>query len=127
MLSSSAWVGIVTRKMGLFLTPEESKEPRVLTLLSENLQMLEAQKGGRRETGEVRNIEDPGVCALHLALLPNRPVKKRQRHQLRALVYELIEDGPEKLTGPEKRSLISDPETLVKLHTLSWSDGRGVR
>ena len=127
MVSSSAWVSVITRKMGLFLTPEESKEPRVLTLLSENLQMLEAQKAGRRRTGEVRNIEDPGVCALHLALLPNRPVKKRQRHQLRALVYELIEEGPETLSGPQKRSLISDPETLVKLHTLSWSDDRGVR
>jgi membrane glycosyltransferase len=34
----------------------------------------------------------------------------------------LVEEGPEKLSPMDKRSLISDPEMLVKLHTLSWSD-----
>lgn len=124
MLSSSAAVGTAARRLGLFLTPEEYQEPRVIQLLKENLVVMEAAEEARLAgMGEVRNVADPGVCALHLALLPNRPVKKRHRHQLRALVYQLVEEGPEKLSPMDKRSLISDPETLVKLHTLSWSDG----
>ena len=92
-------------------------------MLKQNLAEMEAAEEARAESGEVGKVADPGVCALHLALLPNRPVKKRQRHQLRALVYQLVEEGPDKLSPMDKRSLISDPETLVKLHTLSWSDG----
>lgn len=121
MLSSSSAVGQATRRLGLFLTPEESQEPRIIALLKENLAALEAADAVGAAAGEARNILDPGVCALHLALLPNRPVKKRQRHQLRALVYQLVEEGPDKLSAADKRSLVSDPETLVRLHTLAWN------
>ena len=121
MLSSSAWVGQTARKLGLFLTPEEYQQPRVLQLLNENLERMEREQAAAlAESTDIRHVADPGVCALHLALLPNRPVKKRHRHQLRALVYQLVEEGPEKLTPAEKRNLISDPETLVRLHTMSW-------
>ena len=121
MLSSSAWVGQTARKLGLFLTPEEYRQPRVLQLLNENLERMEREQAAAlAESTDIRHVSDPGVCALHLALLPNRPVKKRHRHQLRALVYQLVEEGPEKLTPAEKRNLISDPETLVRLHTMSW-------
>ncbi|RQW84760.1 MAG: glucans biosynthesis glucosyltransferase MdoH [Methylococcus sp.] len=120
MLSSSAWVGQTARKLGLFLTPEEYQQPRVLQLLNENLQRMERDQAAVAESTDNRHVADPGVSALHLALLPNRPVKKRQRHQLRALVYQLVEEGPEKLSPAEKRHLISDPETLVRLHTMAW-------
>jgi membrane glycosyltransferase len=120
MLSSSAWVGQTARKLGLFLTPEEYRQPRVLQLLNANLERMERDQAALAESTDSRHVADPGVCALHLALLPNRPVKKRHRHQLRALVYQLVEEGPEKLTSVEKRNLISDPETLVRLHTMSW-------
>ncbi len=120
MLSSSAWVGQTARKLGLFLTPEEYQQPRVLQLLNENLQRMERDQAALAESTDNRHVADPGVCALHLALLPNRPVKKRQRHQLRALVYQLVEEGPDKLSPAEKRNLISDPETLVRLHTMAW-------
>jgi len=121
MLSSSAAVGQAARRMGLFLTPEEYQEPRIIQLLKEHLTQLEAADAASASAGEARNLADPGVCALHLALLPNRPVKKRQRHQLRALLYQLVEEGAEKLSAAEKRSLVSDPETLIRLHTLACS------
>jgi membrane glycosyltransferase len=124
MLSSSAAVGQATRRMGLFLTPEEYKEPRVISLLKENLLKLEALETGRTDAGEAHNVADPAACSLHLALLPNRQVKKRQRHQLQALLYQLVEEGPDKLSAMDKRTLISDPETLTRLHRLAWSRGR---
>lgn len=121
MLSSSVAVGQWTRRMRLFLTPEEHTEPRVLTLLRENLARMEAEEARRDALGEGRHVADPAAYSLHLALLPSRPVKKRHWHHLRSLVYQLVEEGPTKLTTAEKRSLISDPETLGRLHTLAWS------
>lgn len=104
-----------------YAVTEEYQQPRVLQLLNENLERMEREQAAAlAESTDIRHVADPGVCALHLALLPNRPVKKRHRHQLRALVYQLVEEGPEKLTPAEKRNLISDPETLVRLHTMSW-------
>jgi membrane glycosyltransferase len=127
ILSSSTSMGALTRRLGIFLTPEEYKTPRVIELLKENLARMEADAEAQARAGEARNVADPAACALHLALLPNRPVQKRQRHQLRALVYQLVEDGPQTLTAADKRNLISDPETLSRLHLLAWSrkDGDG--
>ncbi|HYE35059.1 glucans biosynthesis glucosyltransferase MdoH [Methylocaldum sp.] len=118
ILSSSTKVGLLARKLGFFVTPEEYRAPRVVELLQENL--ARAEQAGAQNEGEL-NVADPGACSLHLALLPNRPVKKRQRHQLRALVYQLVEEGSETLSAADKRTLISDPETLMRLHTLAWS------
>jgi membrane glycosyltransferase len=124
MLSSSTAVGLATRRLGLFLTPEEYEEPRIIQLLKQNLEIVEAADANPLLPAEASKVTDPGACALHLALLPMRPVKKRQRHQLRALIYQLVEEGPEQLSPADRRSLISDPESLVKLHTLAWSDGK---
>jgi membrane glycosyltransferase len=112
ILSSSAGLGQFARRLGLFLTPEESQPPRVIRLLQENL-MRPLHEGDR--------ISDPGICALHAALLPHRILKKHHRHQLHALLYQLIEEGPENLSAAEKRSLLSHPETLMRLHILAWS------
>jgi len=126
MLSSSTAVGQAARRLGLFLTPEEYDEPRIIQLLKQNLDIVAAADANPLLPPEASKVTDPGACALHLALLPMRPVKKRQRHQLRALIYQLVEEGPEQLSPADRRSLISDPESLVKLHTLSWSDGEDV-
>lgn len=126
IMSSSAGLGGLARRLGIFLTPEEYKTPRVIELLKENLAKCEAEEAAREEEGESRNVADPAGYSLHLALLPNRPVKKRHRHELRALVYRLVEEGPEHLSAADKRSLISDPETLARLHTLAWGrKGKG--
>ena len=119
-MSSSTKLGTLTRRLGLFLTPEESNPPKIISLLHENLAKL-GREHEERFAGDQAEISDPGVCALHFALLPNRAVKKRHRYELRALVYRLIEDGADSLSPVEKRTLISDPETVMRLHTLSWS------
>lgn len=120
MLSSSAWVGGLMRRLGLFLTPAETQPPRVLCLLEQHLEVMERSKalltGMRYST-----VRDPGVSSLHLALLPQKPLKKRQRHQLRALFYQVVEEGADKLSAADRRSLIADPESLSRLHTLSWT------
>jgi membrane glycosyltransferase len=121
MLSSSVRLGGLMRRLGIFLTPEEYRAPRLIELLRENLARMEAAEEAVEHPGEQRYVADPAACSLHLALLPHRPVNKRHRHQLRALVYQLVEEGPENLSAADKRALISDPEILARLHILAWS------
>lgn len=124
IVSSSSGMGRLAKRLGIFLTPEEHEVPRVLQLLQANLEKLEAADQAREFQGVQRNVADPATCTLHLALLPKRLVKKRQRHQLRALLYQVIEEGPEHLSAADKRALVSDPDNLSRLHTLAWTRER---
>jgi len=120
MMSSSTWLGVLARRLGFFLTPEEFAPPPVIRYLKENLEQAEASADA--DAGcEYGKLMDPGMCAVHMALLPQRPVSKRRRYELKALVYRVIEEGPEKLSPAEKRALVADPESLQRLHTLAWS------
>ena len=119
MLSSSSGAGVLARRLGLFLTPEEKAPPRVIRLLQENLARAETGTDRPADAGDI--LADPGVSALHLALLPQRPLSKRHRYQLQALVYQLVEEGPDSITAAEKRRLIANPETLSRLHVLAWN------
>ena len=121
IVSSSSGMGRLAKRLGIFLTPEEYEVPRVLQLLHANLEKLETEYTSAEVQGEQRNVADPATCSLHLALLPKRVVKKRVRHQLRALLYQVIEEGPEHLSAVDKRALISDPDNLSRLHILAWT------
>ena len=125
MLSSSIALGRQARELGLFLTPEETERPVVLRYLEENLEdrdpalpVLRHRPGSRF----VQALTDPYVNALHLSLLPERaPPGKRRRHYLEGLIHQLEEEGPDSLSAAQKRDLITDPGTLLRLHALFWS------
>ncbi|MDG4549525.1 MAG: glucans biosynthesis glucosyltransferase MdoH [Candidatus Contendobacter sp.] len=125
MLSSSIALGHRARQLGLFLTPEETEPPVVLDYLAENLEEDEPVLPVLRERPASRFVQaltDPYVNALHLSLLPPRePPGKRRRHYLEGLIHQLEEEGPDSLSAPQKRDLLSDPETLTRLHALFWS------
>ena len=125
MLSSSIALGRQSREFGLFLTPEETDPPAVLRYLEENLEEDEPVLPVLREKPPSRFVQalaDPYVNALHLSLLPPRePPSKRRRHYLEGLVHQLEEEGPDSLSAAQKRDLIADPETLLRLHALLWS------
>ncbi|MBL8250959.1 MAG: glucans biosynthesis glucosyltransferase MdoH, partial [Candidatus Competibacter sp.] len=125
MLSSSIALGQAAREWGLFLTPEETDPPTVLRYLAENLQdddpVLPALRDGPRNRF-VQALTDPYVNALHLSLLPERSSPgKRRRHYLEGLIHQLEEEGPDSLSPAQKRDLIAEPETLLRLHALFWS------
>jgi membrane glycosyltransferase len=125
MLSSSITLGRKARELGLFLTPEETEPPAVMRYLEDNLREGETVLPVLRQTPASRFVQaltDPYVNALHLSLLPERePPGKRRRHYLEGLIHQLEEEGPDGLNPAQKRDLISDPETLVRLHALFWS------
>lgn len=110
MASSSTALGLAARRLGLFLIPAESNPPKILQLF---YRYLDREPGVR---GEEELISEPGVCALHAALLLEQPLKKKQRYQLHAILYHLLEEGPASLSLAEKRNLLSHAETLFRLH-----------
>jgi membrane glycosyltransferase len=125
IISSSTHVGKAARKLGFFLTPEEYSPPKVIEYLQDNLATTEAVVANLHADEKYGVLADPGACALHLALLPHRETKKRIRHELMALLYRVIEEGPEKLSSAEKRALVADPDSLMRLHTLAWCRREG--
>ena len=125
MLSSSIALGCKSRELGLFLTPEETDPPTVLRYLEDDLRENEPVLPALQKASSsrfVQTLTDPYVNALHLSLLPERePPNKRRRHYLEGLIHQLEEEGPNSLSAAQKRDLIADPETLLRLHTLFWS------
>ena len=125
MLSSSMALGRRARQWGLFMTPEETESPTVLRDLEDGLRENEPVLPVLRETPSSRFVQvliDPYVNALHRSLLPERePPGKRRRHYLEGLIHQLEEEGPNSLSPTQKRELIAEPETLLRLHALFWS------
>jgi len=125
MLSSSIALGRKSRELGLFLTPEETDPPSVLRYLDENLREDDPVLPvlwDRPSSRFVQALTDPYVNALHLSLLPeSEPPGKRRRHYLEGLIHQLEEEGPDSLSAAQKRELIADSDTLLRLHALFWS------
>jgi membrane glycosyltransferase len=122
-------LGQQSRRLGLFLTPDELKPSREILVLDEYAR----RHGGndrasfeRREDGFVRAVIDPQVAALHLALRRGRrklaaPIAER-RH---GLVQKALHYGPGGLRRDEKMELLTDPSCLCELHQLVWELPKG--
>lgn len=125
MISSSIALGRKAKELGLFLTPEETDPPPVLCYLEEHLQEHEPVLPvlwDKPTSRFLQALTDPYVNALHLSLLPVvESPNKRRRHYLEGLIHQLEEEGPNSLSATQKRDLISDPDTLLRLHALFWS------
>ncbi|PQJ94973.1 glucans biosynthesis glucosyltransferase MdoH [Chromatium okenii] len=123
MITSRTALGRLARRAGLFLTPEETSEPRVLQLLEENL--VQTQTPATTNEGDfwLRAVVNPCTYALHAAQLPDEAPSRRRRHALEGLIFKLQDGGLNGLSTREKRSLISHRDGLHELHTLLWSNG----
>mgnify|MGYP001168323660 CR=1 FL=1 len=124
--TSRASLGRLARRMGLFLTPEEIAPPRELQELdtcekrfSEGTSPLDLPP----KTGFAKAVLDPGVHALHIALLMRRPRPRSAeiRRSRLALVDKALHQGPAQLSPREKKWLLYDSEMLAELHRKAWS------
>lgn len=137
MATSRVWPGKRTRALGLFLTPEEYRPPRVLELLNEQMKNTGSAlcsadaasgEGGSEEiVGDLwyRAVIDPCAYALHASLLPEEIPNRRRRHYLEGLIFQLQDEGPNSLSAAEKRVLLSHRDGLEELHLLLWSAPAG--
>jgi membrane glycosyltransferase len=116
MISSSSWLGRITRKIGLFSTPEERQRPKVLEYFDTELTGMQ-----QRGTGTCDALRDPGAYALHLALLPDEVLNRRQLHYAQGLLYKVMEEGLDSLTQDEQHHLFSTKPALHELHSWFWS------
>jgi membrane glycosyltransferase len=118
MLSSSSLLGRVARYMGLFMIPEERQRPEVLEHF--NTAMTHASQ---RTSNACDALRMPYAHALHIALLPNEVLSRRQMHYLLWLLYKVTEEGLALLSTNELHDLFSHASSLRELHSWIWSTG----
>jgi membrane glycosyltransferase len=123
MITSRTSLGMLARRAGLFLTPEESDEPPVLRQLERNLAAPSPLLCGKTAGDDLwlRAVVDPCAYALHASLLPDEIPSRRRRHYLEGLIFQLQDEGTGSLSPAEKRALLSHRDGLYELHTLLWA------
>lgn len=124
VFTSRAGLGRLARRLGLFLTPEETDPPRELA----DLERYHADNAARtpglgipRGRGFARAVLDPATHLPHAAAL-GRPRSLAQpiRDRRAALARKALEHGPEALAPREKKELLYDPTALAALHEAAW-------
>ena len=130
MLTSSANLGRLLRRMRLFTTPEEVRLPQEYEDIETYLQVTNDTAKGLKlppEEGFVRAAVDPGTNTLHRVLLrgPRRlaPEIAKRRD---ALLEKALQQGPDMLTKKEKKELLYDGERMARLHEQIWELPRDI-
>lgn len=122
MWTSRVDVGRAFQKKGFFVTPEELNPPRELVEFQAALKamtLFSTSKDGLARRGFVHALFNPGIHALHYALLRPRLrpallpgiVKDRE-----ALIQKALSKGTRGLTRKDKIQILTDAEALSRLH-----------
>jgi membrane glycosyltransferase len=133
VLTSRRNFGTRLRKLGLFLTPEETAPPPELVALRARMKVHEitADTTPRRpHAGLAEAVLDPYVNAIHVSLLREKRLNPTYAEQLSklgagseqvgALGEKLLAEGPDKLTQPERMAVMADQRVMVWLHQQAW-------
>ena len=144
VFTSRRQLGARLRKMGLFLTPEETAPPPEIVALRSRMKVHEitgdpalagvasfGEAGTRRpHAGLAEAVLDPYVNAIHVSLLREKqlnPVYAEQLSKLGAgsetvgaLGEKLLARGPDKLTEAERMAVMADQRVMVWLHQQAW-------
>jgi membrane glycosyltransferase len=133
VLTSRARLGDQARRVGLFLTPEETSPPPELAALRARMAALEenGQIAPRvPDAGLADVVLDPYVNAIHVSLLREKrqnPAFARAlsdlgvgQPQVRTLCEKLLAQGPAQLRREEKLLIMSDADQLPWLHRQAW-------
>jgi membrane glycosyltransferase len=122
---SKAGFGRGARRLGIFLTPEETTPPYELKRLEQNLaecyRHLPPFEPLRADYGLMQAVLDPYVNALHVALLRQRRPSEEAREWFVQLRERLLRDGPAKFATKEKMALLMDADSMIWLHRELWS------
>jgi membrane glycosyltransferase len=116
MLSSSIQLGLFTHRLGLFMTPEERQRPEVLEYFNQAMNKIK-----EHPINACDGLRSPYAHALHIALLPNEVLSRRQLHYLQGLIYKVMEEGLASLSKDELHDIFSHAASLRELHGWIWS------
>jgi membrane glycosyltransferase len=133
VLTSRRSLGSAARRLGLFLTPEETRPPVELISLRAQMrihELTDAAPPPRPHAGLAEAILDPYVNAIHVSLLREKqlnPVYAEHFARLGAggepvqlLGEKLLVAGPDQLTGAERMLVMADQRVMVWLHQQAW-------
>jgi membrane glycosyltransferase len=133
VLTSRRSLGAHARRLGFFLTPEETNPPVELVSLRAQLKihdLTDDPTPPRPHAGLAEAILDPYVNAIHVSLLREKqlnPVYAEQfskfgcgGEKVQALGEKLLADGPDKLTAAERMRVMADQRVMVWLHQQTW-------
>lgn len=120
VLSSRVSVGRFFARLGLFLIPEETKQPDELNWLDQYTS-LEPEGMLPRYDGFTQAIVDPVVNALHLDLLrENTGLPPATEMYLEELHNRALQEGPDSLDNTERNVLLDDAKSVARLHVALW-------
>ena len=120
-------VGQSFKKMGLFLTPPETKPSKELMFLENSLNnpsfsFPTIDSSSPDHLGILRLIVDPYINAIHITLLN----ENRGEEHMSKTIYssklgeKFLRHGPCSLTSKEIKKIINNPEKLRWLHAQVW-------
>ncbi len=121
---SKGLLGERARRIGLFMTPEETQPPAELARLTQNLatcyKLMRPIEALRNDYGLLQAVLDPYVNAVHVAMLRQRRPSEESRDWFALLRHRLLSEGPAKLTSKETLALLLDAESMIWLHEELW-------
>jgi membrane glycosyltransferase len=121
---SKASFGQAARRLGIFLTPEETRPCYELKRLRQNLaecyKHLRPIEPLRDDYGLLQAVLDPYINAVHVSLLRQRRPSEDSREYFLHLRQRLLREGPTNLTTKEKMALLLDADSLIWLHRELW-------
>jgi membrane glycosyltransferase len=117
--SSGTKLGQWTKRMGLFVIPEELNPPPVMRALERELAKAEASPWAQQYDGLARVIHDSETRSLHLAMCSEAAGAEDElkQHQLKGLRLKAHRSGLESLTPQEKRALLLDSDFVRSFTT----------
>lgn len=119
--TSRVQAGTALRRAGLLLTPEEVAPPPLLQAFQD---AISAQAGAApRPRGFIAAVVDPGVNAMHCALLRDQvgSISEEVALSRRRLLLDALKLGPQALDRRQRMMLLTDGEALTDLHWRVWS------
>jgi len=121
---SKTGFGQASLRLGIFLTPEETRPGYELKRLHQNLaecyQHLRPIEPLRDDYGLLQAVLDPYVNAVHVSLLRQRRPSEDSREYFLHLRQRLLREGPTNLAPKEKMALLLDADSLIWLHRELW-------
>lgn len=113
-----------SRRLGLWLTPQEKRPQAVLTHWRKNVEACDRRlpplEPLREDYGLLQVVLDPYINAVHVALLRRHKAPKRVGEHHEALLQRLLREGPPRLSPREKLAILHHFPTLELLHQRLW-------
>jgi membrane glycosyltransferase len=121
---SKGSLGSRARRVGIFLTPEETEPPHELGRLTQNLaacyKHMRPIETLRNDYGLLQAVLDPYINAVHVSMLRQRRPSEESRDWFALLRHRLLSEGPGQLTTKETLALLLDAESMIWLHEELW-------